>query len=281
MPPTKTELQQPRGHLARQLIRAIGTVPPIIHLRRLRHERHFWNAHGSHRLFRGIYPDFAAAAASIPADRSVGYDNEASARRLEDERLEVFPSDYPVLFWLDRLIGDAKLLFDLGGNVGSRYLAFRKHLTYPDQLVWLVEDVPAVTARGRAIAARENVPHLAFTTDFARLSGADILLASGVLQFLDDWIGFLERADPRPRHLLINRTPVGLQPDALTLHSTGVSFCPYRLFNRDSFIAAFERLGYRLIDDWSNPGLPCHIPLHPTYSLDAYSGFYFRSVAVG
>jgi putative methyltransferase (TIGR04325 family) len=276
----KAKSQVSWSRFARQSVRAIGSLPAIIHLRRLRYERYFRNAHGAHRLFRGLYPDFASAVASIPAERPVGYDNEASARRLEDERFEVFPSDYPILFWLDRLIGDARLLFDLGGNVGSRYLAFRKHLAYPDQLVWLVEDVPAVIERGRAIATREHVPHLAFTADFDRLSGADILLASGVLQFLDDWSGFLERAQPRPRHLLINRTPVGPQPSVLTLHSTGVSFCPYRLFNQDSFIAVFEDLGYQLIDQWSNPGLPCHIPFHPTYSLDAYSGFYFRAAAL-
>jgi putative methyltransferase (TIGR04325 family) len=102
------------------------------------------------------------------------------------ERHFIFPSDYPVMFWLARLLPDAKLLFDLGGNVGNRYLAFRSHLTYPDNFTWLVNDVPEVVALGRTLAQQEAAPHLLFTTDFARLREADILLASGVLQVLED-----------------------------------------------------------------------------------------------
>ena len=42
----------------------------------------------------------------------------------------------------------------------------------------------------------EAAAHLQFTTDYTRLAEADILLASGVLQVLEDWNGFLQRAAP-------------------------------------------------------------------------------------
>ena len=138
-----------------------------------------------------------------------------------------------------------------------------------------MNEIPAVVALGRTIAREEAAAHLQFTTDYARLSEADILLASGVLQVLEDWNGFLQRAPSLPRHLLINRTPVGDQPDAVTLCAIGVSFNPYRIFNRQTFVAAFVELGYRLVDEWQAPELGCWIPDHASHSLNAFRGFYF------
>ncbi|MGD0430175.1 MAG: methyltransferase, TIGR04325 family [Acetobacteraceae bacterium] len=271
-----TDQKQPLPRGAGDVVRYFARrLPPVVALRRWSYERHFANAAGEQRLFRGVYPDFATAIASAPAAHPIGYDNKASAHRLAEERHHVFPTDYPVLFWLAHLIGENTVLFDLGGNVGSRYLAFRNHLTYRDSLRWIVSEVPAVVELGREIAARENAPHLQFTTSFDELNGAHILLASGVLQFLEDWIGFLRAVPNRPPHVLINRTPVYAARSAVTLHSTGTAFCPYHLFNRTEFVAAFVDLGYRLVDEWANPGIGCYIPQHHASSIDAYSGFYF------
>jgi hypothetical protein len=67
----------------------------------------------------------------------------------------------------------------------------------------------------------------------------------------------------------------GDQPNAVTLPSIGVSFVPYHIFNRGSFVAAFNNLGHHLIDEWRVPELGCWIPDHPSHSLDSCSGFYF------
>jgi putative methyltransferase (TIGR04325 family) len=146
-------------------------------------------------MFHGIYPDFASAAAMAPLGKQVGYNGNATATRHMHSRHFLFPSDYAVLFWLSGLICDA-ILFDLGGDVGGRYLAFREHLIYPDNFTWLVNDIPAVVALGRPIAQEEAAPHLHFTTDYARLGEADILLASGVLQVLENWNGFCGARPP-------------------------------------------------------------------------------------
>jgi putative methyltransferase (TIGR04325 family) len=242
---------------------------------RAAYESHFEAAGGYERMFRGLYPDFASAVAAAPPGKQVGYNGDATTTRRAHEWRYIFPSDYPVLFWLDRLLPGAKMVFDLGGDVGSRYLAFRKHLTYPDNFTWLVDDIPSLAALGRTIAQEEAARHLQFTTDYTRLEEADILLASGVLQILEDWNGFLQRARSLPRHILINRTSVGDGPEAVTLSATGVSFAPYRIFNRSSFIAVFVGLGYRLVDEWLTPGFDCRIPDHASYSLEAFRGFYF------
>jgi putative methyltransferase (TIGR04325 family) len=242
---------------------------------RAAYESYFEAASGHQRMFLGLYSDFASAAAHAPPGKEVGYDGDATATRHAHTRHFILSSDYPVMFWLSRLFPEARLLFDVGGGVGSRYLAFRKYMTYPETLTWLVNDIPAVVAVGRRIAREEAGPHLQFTTDYARLGEADILLASGVLQVLEDWNGFLQRSTSLPRHILINRTPVGDQPEAVTLCATGVSFTPYRIFNRRSFIAAFVDLGYRLVDEWRTPDNACRIPDHASHSLDACTGFYF------
>ena len=135
----------------------------------------FFEAAGGHqRMFRGLYPDFASAAADAPPGKQVGYDGDATANRHAHERHFLFPSDYPILFWLSRLLPGTRLLFDLGGDVGNRYLAFRRYLTYPESFTWLVNDIPAVVALGPAIAEQEAAAHLAFTTDFSRLGEAEI-----------------------------------------------------------------------------------------------------------
>jgi putative methyltransferase (TIGR04325 family) len=242
---------------------------------RAAYESHFEAAGGYERMFRGLYPDFASAAAAAPPGKQVGYNGDATTTRRAHEWRYIFPSDYPVLFWLDRLLPEAKLVFDLGGDVGNRYLAFRKYLTYPDNLTWLVNEIPAVVEVGRTIAREEKASHLQFTTEYTRLAEADILLASGVLQVLEDWSGFLRRAPSLPRHVLINRTPVGDQPHMVTLCAIGVSFNPYHIFNRRSFVGAFVDLGYRLVDEWLASDLDCRIPDHPSHSLEAFRGYYF------
>ena len=242
---------------------------------RIAYESYFEAAAGHQRMSRGLYTDFAPAVADSPPGKQVGFDGDAATTRSTHTRHFIFPSDYAVLFWLSDIIPDAELLFDLGGNVGGRYLAFRKHLTYPDNFTWLVKDIPSVVALGRIIAEEEAATHLRFATDYTRLGEADILLASGVLQLLEDWNGFLHRAPNLPRSILINRKPVSDQPDAVTLHSIGVSFVPYHIFNRQSFVGEFNNLGYRQVDEWRTPELGCWIPHHASHSLNSYSGFYF------
>ena len=241
------------------------------------YRRYFDRAAGHRRLFQGIYHDFASATNDIPRRRPIGYDNPMSAVRVAHARNFRSFYDYPVLFWLIQLLKPGTVVFDWGGNVGISYYAFRHHLRYPDGLQWVINDVPAVLAVGRQIAAQEQASGLLFTTSFDRLSGADILLSAGAFQFIEDPLGVLRSIDSLPPQILINKVPVYDKPHAVTVQNMGTSFCPYHLFNRTEFIDAFRTLGYDMIDTWQNPGLGCFIPFHPEYSIIAFSGFYFRS----
>jgi putative methyltransferase (TIGR04325 family) len=239
------------------------------------YRRYFNSAEGRVRLFHGLYSSFAEASAAIPPGRPSSYDNEPSATRVLDEWLGVYPNDYPVMFWMAKVLQTERFVFDWGGNVGLKYFAYRRYLEYRRDHVWLVAEVPAVAQLGTKIAQREGADHLRFTTELDELAVADVLLAAGVLHFIDDPFALLRSMPQLPPHLLLNKVPVYDMPAAVTLQNMGTAVCPYHLFNRSELVSSIEGLGYRLIDEWKSPDVSCEIPFFPQHSIGAYSGFYF------
>lgn len=277
-----SNLRKSMRAFARDAIYEIGRLPVLRHPVSAAQRRRFETAAGGDvRLFDGIYPDFASAVRAIPAGRAAGYDNERSASRALDEWLKVHPSDYPVLFWLSRLIPTAPFVFDWGGNVGIKYFAYRKYLSYPASLTWLVSDVPAVVAAGEEIGRREAATGLRFTTALDELANADILLAAGALQYIEDPIRLLRALPSLPEHIVLSKVPAYDAASAVTLQNIGTAFCAYHLFNRTEFVRAFIDLGYLLVDRWTSPEIRCEIPLHPNHAVPGYSGFYFTRSGAG
>jgi putative methyltransferase (TIGR04325 family) len=243
------------------------------------YHRQFDLATGQIRWFRGIYPDFSIAMRDIPQSRLQGCDNQESVERVAHERLRICAFDYPIMFWLSKLLPDCRLLFDWGGSVGISYFGYRAYLSYPADLRWLVCDVSSVAALGEKIAADEAAQGLEFTTSLDRLCDADILLAAGSMHFIEDPFRLLREARALPTHVLINKAPLYDLGSAVTLHNMGSAICTYHLFNRREFIGKFEALGYQLIDEWASPDLSCEIPFFPEHSISAYTGFYFAKRA--
>ena len=260
---------------ARVFIRISERIPLLREAGKLAYTAQFYSRTGHIRLFRGIYRNFAEAARAAPRHAQQSCDNDASAQLLADDRLRICPFDYPVMFWLSRLLPGSRRLLDWGGGVGITYFGYRRYLDYPADLSWLVSDVPAVVSLGSRIAAQEGAPGLRFTSSLAELQQADILLAAGSLHFIEDPFAALAAAPALPPHVLLNKVPAYDLPSAVTLHNMGTAFVPYHLFNRAEFVGGFERLGYRLIDEWRSPDLSCQIPFFRSHSIPAYSGFYF------
>jgi putative methyltransferase (TIGR04325 family) len=150
-------------------------------------------------------------------------------------------------------------------------------------MTWLVNDVPAVVEFGMENALRESAPNLRFTTGLEPIASADVLLAAGVLHFIDDPYALLRSFETMPQHFILSKVPAYAEPSAWTLHNMGTAMCPYHLFNRDELVATIESLGYELIDEWKFSDVSCTIPLFPDSSISAYSGFYFskRPAEVG
>jgi len=230
-------------------------------------------------LFRGVFETFDAAQASAPPTRPLGYDHPGPAGMYMDRIRRIYPSDYPILFWLDRLLhSGCSRIFDVGGHIGVGYYAYRRYLTYPASLRWTVYDVPAVVRQGRELAQKMDPDgRLAFSDAFEGGDGADVLLASGSLQYLPDTLADrLKQLRATPRHLLVNLLPVHERESYYTLQSIGTAFCPYRIFSAAAALTAYDSLGYSLVDTWENAEKRCDIPFHPGHSLDRYRGFYFR-----
>ncbi len=255
---------------------SLKSLPGLKHLLAWRYRRYF-AAEQDTNLFYGVYPSFAAATAAMPKTKPEGYDHDAPASMYGDRLSRVYLGDYPLLYWLKPLLPEARRLYDFGGHVGIAYYAYQKYLSYPSGLGWEVYDVPAVREAGKKLASERGAAQLTFSGDPSEADGADILLCSGSLQYVESpslaaMLGSLAR---KPKHVLVNKTPLHDTATFVTLQNIGTAFCPYRIFKREEFVRSVEHLGYRLVDSWPSSG-SCLIPYHPGHSVAEYSGAYFR-----
>jgi putative methyltransferase (TIGR04325 family) len=263
-----------------RLVARLKSWPPLLAWRRRRFERRFVNLRQGH-MFRGLFASFEAAQASAPPGRATSYDNPDAAAMYLDRLAVVYPSDYPVLFWLQRLLPQGvNRLFEIGGHIGVGYYAYQRFVDYPASLRWTVMDLPAVVEQGRRHAqANDARRQLAFTTDVADASGADLLFASGSLQYvpqtLDD---ILLKLNAKPRWLLLSMLPIHPTEQYYTLQNIVKAYCAYRIDSHERFVSALAAQGYVLRDEWQNAEKTCHIAYEPEHSLDHYKGYLFERI---
>lgn len=263
----------PRSLIGR-LLDGVRVAPPVLAILRLRYDRQFRRWPGA---FRGVFPDFASARASAPRGMPVGYDAPKMTAIYDDRLDKVWPTDYPSMLWIQTALPELHTIFDFGGHVGISFYGFSRYLHFPPVLRWMVCDVPSVVERGRRLATERGAGALSFTTRFEDADGADVLHASGSLQYLEEPLGaMLDRLASPPRHLLLNKLPLHDGPAFVTLQHTVNAYNPYRVFNRQEFIGALTVRGYQLIDSWDDLDRSCVVPYRPGYAVHAYSGLYLR-----
>jgi putative methyltransferase (TIGR04325 family) len=260
--------------MARRLLQSAARVPGLRQASQAYYTRQFRNWPGA---CRGVFGSFAEAVASSPAEARVGYDHDEFGTIYDDRLFRVFPADYPVMFWLARIAMKDARVFDFGGHVGLAFYGFERYLGFTATTVWTLYDVPKVIEAAKALALQHPRPQLHFSTDLADLAGHDVFHASGALQYLEKPLAeqLVER-NAFPRHLVINKLPLTDGPSFATLQNTFHAFNPYAVFNRAGFVAGLERLGYELVDSWTNPDFACAILDQPERSVSAYSGLYLR-----
>lgn len=228
-------------------------------------------------MFFGVYQNWGEALEAARAFGAAGYDNAASASLYEDRvRLDTY--DYPALYWVYRSMTEGmRSVFDVGGATGIKFHAFREPLSRFPQLRWCVQDVPAMVENGRRLAQRQQTSRqLTFTADFSDGDGVDLLLASGVLQYLAQTLGeLLEGYEQLPRRIVVNTTPIHPQHEFFTVNSIGTAFCPYRVQTHANLVRGLAGLGYRVRETWTNPDKRMNIPFHPEHCLRTYSGACF------
>ncbi|MGH1396831.1 MAG: TIGR04325 family methyltransferase, partial [Trichormus sp.] len=184
--------------------------------------------------------------------------------------------DYPILVWLASAFTNNSTVFDLGGNVGHGYYSYKKFLQYPEDLQWLVCEIPEVVKAGEELARKGDNPGLSFTTHFSRAENYKILITCGTLQYIEPSLAeMLGQLHTKPQHLLINHVPFYDGETFITLQNIGYTFCPYKIQNKYEFIESLSALGYKLIDNWKLER-SCSIPFHPERFVRNYEGFYLR-----
>ncbi|HSY25369.1 MAG TPA: TIGR04325 family methyltransferase [Polyangiaceae bacterium] len=263
----------------RQASRAVADAPGVRDLRRFWYDQRLVAGAAPGACY-GIFADFEEARAAIPKNRVVGYDQPEMAAMYRERTERVFPADYAAIYWMSRFLPEVRRLFDFGGHIGLHYYSYRRYLEYPAGLAWAICDVPEVVKAGRELAAERHATGLTFTESFDDADGADLLLASGSLQFLpgDFLANGLTKLRTRPRHVLINRTPVHKNKQFVTLHDNTACH-PYTVFERGRFIDTLRSFGYELVDEWDVAELHFEVPCYADYEVPAYSGFYFRKAS--
>lgn len=228
--------------------------------------------------YQGVYSTFTEAAQKAPRGKPLGYDAADSQNWYLNKHTEVQLEDYPVLFWLRGAFENSRSVFEIGGHVGVAYYGFSQVVDYPADLKWTICDVPTVATAGATLAKERGRTNINFVTHPDQAEGADIVLAAGALQYVDSpsLADAIASFRIKPRHVLINTTPVYDGPAFVTLQYIGTAFCPYRIFNREELAGSLKKIGYSLVASWRKERT-FRIPGHPDKSFDHYSGFYFRA----
>lgn len=254
--------------LAKTLLRESISRTPVLR------EKYFeWQFLRRGQTFKGIYRSFAEATAASPARKLIGYNHKETVVG-EDELEHLNQADYPILFWLAPLLSGAGAVFDLGGNLGLAYFAYRKYLTFPPHLRWIVCEVPATVAVGEELARKRGESKLVFTEHREAANEANIYFSGGALQYIEEpFAEILAKLERRPSHVLINRVPLCEEAAFITLQNNGAWTVPYKAANRGDFIAGVEALGYELVDSWR---VARSLKVLMSSRTADYYGMYFR-----
>lgn len=222
--------------------------------------------------FSGVYARREDAVAA--AGRAAGYDNDATAEVSFDVMCERTAWDYPVLFWLSQLLPHAPAVLDAGGHMGTKYIAFEGLLDLSD-VHWTVYDLPAIVRAARIRQANKTIPaEIRFVDTLSDAPKVDILLASGLLQYLDvAFSSFIGNLPKPPQFIVLNKVALCHEPTRFTLERIGSARVPYQIRNRAAFEREIAVLGYRVLDRWTIPDLGHIIPTHPWIGSSESCGF--------
>ena len=257
------------------LLQKIKRLPPIIAYRKAAYREAFFAPGSQWPRFYGLFSSRREAEAIASTEsKLVGYDHPMVAQVNLEAMAKIWTADYPVLFWLSRILRDQQGLFDLGGHVGTKYRAWQAYLDLPDDFTWLCCDLPKIVEVGRVMAA--DLPQLHFTTDRQTAADQDILLASGVLQYADFHLrDLLEGLASKPRHILLNKVPTHSQPDVYTLENIHHAVVPYRIFNETVLLKGLLDSGFAVIDRWTVPESSVRVP-YTNLGEPVHFGYYLR-----
>lgn len=259
------------------MIETLKQMPFILPIRKARYEMQFANHKVAH-YFRGSFHTFEEANASAPKTKPIGYNNTESAKMYKERLETIHSTDYPVLFWMEKLKHDYRTVFDFGGHIGVHFYSYPKILDFKGIHEWTICDVEKVCEEGRQYSQMNpRSTKLNFVTDISNCESYDLLLAIGSLQYLEwELHDKLINLKNMPKYVIINMTPLHPKTKTITLNSIGTSFCPYYVRKEEDFLNGMSSLGYEVLDIWNNEEKKCTIAFEPERSLRFYRGAVFK-----
>ncbi|WP_371154035.1 methyltransferase, TIGR04325 family [Jannaschia sp. 2305UL9-9] len=227
--------------------------------------------------FVGAYPTRAEAAAALPPTDTRGYDDPAVSDVSFPQMCQRETWDYPVIHWLSRMTEPGSRVLDAGGHMGTKYIAFADLLDL-SQVRWTVYDMPSIVAAARRRQGDGSVPaDLSFVDTLDALPPSDVLLASGLLQYLDISLADLIAHLPeRPDQILLNKVALRHGPTVHTLERIGSLRVPYQIRSWTTWEETLASLGYEVLDRWQIADLGHVIPTHPGLGRSESWGFALR-----
>ena len=237
--------------------------------------------------YRGVFESHSEAMGSVSSSNNQ-YDliNREKALHEKEERQSLdrpIPDfDYPLLFWLSRLLKPAGSVLDLGGSVGHFFYRSQQYFQHPPGIRWTIAELPAAVELGRRFAVEQKASGLSFfdSAQSPPWPTADILMTAGTLQYMEDSIeDVLAGFESKPAHILVNSLPMHPIYDFWTLQDLGACEVPYHIVSESVWLAGMERHGYRLVDRWTQPR-KIQIPFYEKNSTESYTGFVFERLAL-
>lgn len=226
---------------------------------------------------RGPFPSYATALAE-----STGYDSPCVVEQVESATLAVLEGqaayerdgtafdsrpNLPIHTVLKPLLGPGTTIADVGGGLGGLYI------NAPDLFSRgcrrLVIEQTSMVVAGRRLNARHGLGIEFVEAARGELPRVDLLVLSGVLQYLPDPWAQLARwlEGCRPSAVIVDRTSVRRGPSRWYVQTNpgyyreAVSY-PIQVLDQRRLLAAFS--GYQLAKRWRNAfdaGNPKHIGL--------------------
>lgn len=259
-------------------VRRLSRVPGALHA--IKAAQRWPLTAAAYRACVGFYRPFASleeANTAVAPYADAGHENRSGAALHLTLNERARPSDYAAMSHLRTILTDSFRIFDFGGNVGNLFRCFSSYIDIPPGLVWQSCDLASVVAHGRELAAECGLSQLCFTEDWQDASGADLLLASGSLHYIDTPLPqLLDKLREKPRYILINRTPLtDGAPVAMVQDGPGYRVA-CMLHNRRDLLGGLQAIGYELMDAWDAPELSISIVGYPEHAVSAYSGLFLR-----
>ena len=227
--------------------------------------------------FTGAYPTRMAVEVGLARFGAPNYDDESTAEVSLDVMRRRALWDYPVLFWLSRLLPDYPSVLDAGGHLGTKFTAFSSLLDLA-RVRWTVYDLPGIVRAAHARQATGAIPAaIAFVDRLENALDADVLLVSGLLQYLPTpFSDFVDALPHRPRFILINKIAFSPKAERFCIERIGRARVAYRLRARAHWDAEVARMGYEVLDSWTIPDLGHVIPTHPWLGRSESMGFVLK-----